>query len=263
MIPMNKKIVITLSLLTVLCLSLTGQALAQAWSPGVKPGDYFTYSVSTYWNSSNSSRTVPVYLLENNNTKWYNVSVSRVSGNNVTATNSWEYNNGTRGNSLVDMDVATGEVLFAIQGLPAFQGFFASNLNSGDLLRPILNENETVRIDRTITREYLSGGRDTNVANTSYAVTDYYNSTIGTETVTFYIDKATGALVERINYVEFPDETGSIEWKLIDTNAWVVSGPQISLPLPLPIIIAIIIAIIIVIVVALFFRGRRHSKKKR
>ena len=63
--------------------------LAQAWSPGVKPGDYFTYSVSTYWNSSNSSRTVPVYLLENNNTKWYNVSVSRVSGNNVTATNSW------------------------------------------------------------------------------------------------------------------------------------------------------------------------------
>ena len=56
------------------------------------------------------------------------------------------------------------KVLFAIQGLPAFQGFFASNLNSGGLLRPILNENETVRIDRTITREYLSGGRDTNVA---------------------------------------------------------------------------------------------------
>ncbi len=252
---MNKKLAVTVSLLMILCFSLAGQALAQSALPGVEAGDSFVYSINTYWTSTNSSRTVPEYLVLNNQTKWFNVSVSQVLGANVSATNSWEYNNGTRGDSLVQMEVANGTVFFAIEGLPAFTGFYPANLNANDLIRPLATDGP--RINETISREYASGNRDTNVLTFSYEVTDNTNSSIGNETVTNHIDRATGVLIEQIIYTEFPDQTGSIEWKLTSTNVWNVSAQPMSW---LEIIAIVVVAIIVVAVVAVYIINRRRHR---
>ena len=257
MISMNKKLAITVSLIIILCFSLAGQVFAVTSSPGVRGGDYFTYSISSYWTSTNTSLTVPEYLLENNNTKWFNVSISSVIGANVTATNLWEYNNGTTGNSLVVMEVDNATVYFALENLPAFLGFFNANQSVNDLLLPLSNND--VRINSTINREYAGGNRETNVVSVSYAVTDYYNTSLGTETITYYIDKATGVLVERIDFTEFPDQTGSVTWKLTDTNAWTFSIKPFSW---LDILGIVIVIVIIVVVIVLFIMSRRNRGRK-
>ncbi len=257
MISMKTKLAITLSLIIILCSSLGGQVLAATSSPGVKSGDYFTYSVSSQWSTTNSSRTVPEYLVETNNTKWFNVSVSWVSGANVTSTDTWEYVNGTTGNSLVQMEVENGTVYFALEYLPAFLGFFSANQSVNDLLYPLSDSD--VRINQTINREYASGNRETNLVSVSYQVTDYYNSSYGTETITYYIDRATGVLVERVDYTEFPDQTGSVTWKLIETNAWTITPKPLSW---FDILMVIIIIVVVVLVVVLFLRGRRNRKRK-
>jgi len=257
MISMNKKFAITVTLIFILCFSLSGQVFAATSSPGVKAGNYFTYSINTYWTSANSSLTVPEYLLENNNTKWFNVSVSSVVGANITATNLWEYNNGTTGNSLVVMEVDNATVYFALDYLPAFKGFFNANQSVNDLLLPLSNND--IRINSTINREYAGVNRETNMVSVSYAVTDYYNSSFGTETITFYIDKATGVLVERIDFTEFPDQTGSVTWKLTDTNAWAFSVKPLSW---LDMLGIVIVILVIVVVIVLFIMSRRNRGRK-
>lgn len=257
MISMNRKVAITLSLIIILSFSVAGQVLALTSSPGVKSGDYFTYSINSYWNTTNSSRTVPEYLLENNNTKWFNVSVSWVSGANVTATNLWEFNNGTTGNSLVQMEVDNATLYFYIPDLPAFLGFFNANQSVNDLLLPLSNND--MRINSTINREYTSGNRETNVVSISIDVTDYYNSSYGTQTITYYIDKATGVMVEKIDYTEFPDQNGSIVWKLIDTNAW---GFSVK-PWSMFDIIGIVIIIAVVVAVIVYFILKRRNRKTK
>jgi len=253
---MNKKcaVIISLLLLTVLSLSLVGQVFAQTYAPGVKSGDSFVYSISTQWNSSNSSATVPEYLVELNKTAWYNVTISLVSGANVTATNIWEYVNGTTGNSFVITEVENGTVYAYIEGLPAFLGFYPANQNVGDLVRPLTTDGPT--INQTIMRNYAGVERETNVISFSYPVIDYYNST-GDETLTVYIDKQTGILVEQIAYTEFPDQNGTITWQLVDTNAWKFTTQPTSL---LEIALIIIVVAIIIVVIALYMKKRKRQK---
>lgn len=223
---------------------------------GVSEGDYFIFSITSQWSSSNSSATVPAYLVDINNTQYYKVMVSSTIGPNVSATNIWHFTNDTEVTSLVIMDIETMEMYF----MSGFQGFCKPNLGVGDPLYATLEGSPTV--NQTISRNYASGTRDTNVVTFSYAVTDPTNSTEGTETLTLYIDKATGVFVERVVYTEFPDQTGSETWLLTETNLWTVSAPTLELPLPLPVIIAIVAIVVAVIVAALVFKTRKKRKKR-
>ncbi len=251
---MSKKLAVTVSLLTVLCISMFAPVLVHAASPGVQEGEYFTYSIKTNWETTNSSRTVPEYLLETNKTQHYNVIVSYVSGANVTATNTWQYVNGTTGNTRVDMEVDNGEVISYIPGHPAFLGFYPANLSTNDPIRPL---NPTgLWVNETVSREYAGRNREVNVVRFSYEVTDYYNSSFGEESVTYYIDKETGVLVEQTAYTEFPDENGSITWVLTATNAWKDANAPLSLSMFEIAAIVAVIAILIAVVVLLLKRRR-------
>lgn len=252
---MFRKLAVTVSLLIILCLSLAGQALAQSSVSGVEGGNYFTYSISTTWSATNSSATPPPYLTENNKTSWYNVSVSYTSGANVTATNTWEYVNGTTGNTLIQMEVQNGTVYFYIEGLPAFLGFYPANQSAGQPIRPLAPDGPIV--NETISRDYTGGKRDTNMISFSYQVTDYYNESIGTETMTSYVDKATGVLVEQIVHTEFPDQTGEIVWKLTGTNAWTFAAQPMSW---LDIALIIVVVVIVIVALVVFIRYRRKHR---
>jgi hypothetical protein len=253
-IDMNKKLTITLPLLALLFFGIVGQTLAQTRVPGVHQEDYFIYDITSHWSSSNASLTVPPYLLGINDTRWYNVTVSSVQGINVTARTAQHFANGTDDNRLITLDVDSGSIYFMV----GFQGFFDANLVAGDLLRP--SGNDTVTINQTISRDYASGKRETNVLTLSYPVTDYTNSSLGTATVTYYIDKATGVLVERKDYAEFPDQNGSEVWVLKDTNLWA----NTAAPIPWLIITVVVVVIVVAIVSLVFLRNRKgHRGKNR
>ena len=206
---MKRKLTVTLTILCLLCFGIIGQVIAQTHLPGVTFGDNFVYSITSSWNSSNASAIVPLFLVEINSTVAYNVTVTYVIDVNVTAMNTWRFLNGTDLNSLVTLDTNSGQVYEYIPGLPAFQGFYDANLGVNEFLRPSGNNTVPVWINQTITRDYASGKRDTNVVTLSYQSTDVTNSSIGTTTATFYIDKATGVLVERRDFTEFPDQSGA------------------------------------------------------
>ncbi len=261
---MNKKLCISILLLSLLCLGIVGQALAQTRLPGVHYGDNFVYSLVSNWSSSNSSLTVPSELVDFNSTLSFNVTVTAVQGVNVTAMTVQRFgNNSTDDNRLITMNVDSGSNYF----MNGFAGFFDANLGAGDLLRPSGNDtnpvtgvtSESVRINQTIPRTYASGTRDTNVVTVSYPVIDASNTTLGTQTITYYIDKAVGVLVERKDYTEFPDQNGTELWTLKSTNVWTVSPPPLELPLP---ILIAVVAVVVVIVVAVVYRGRKGRRKR-
>lgn len=259
---MKRKLTITLFILCLLCFGIIGQSIAQTRLPGVNVYDNFVYSITSSWNSSNASATVPISLVEINNTVTFNVTVTYVANDNVTATNTWSFSNGTRIDSLVTFDTNSGNLIDYIPGLPAFEGFYDANLGVNDLLRPSGNNTTPVWINQTVTRNYDSVKRDTNFVTFSYPSTDVTNSSIGTTTTTFYIDKPTGVLVERKDFTEFPDQNGTILWTLKSTNLWTVSATSPQLPLPLPIIVAIVAVVIVVVVAAVYIRGRKGRRKK-
>lgn len=195
-----------------------------------------------------------------NSTSHYNVTIGAVQDSNVTIENDWVFINGTDLNAPSLLNVDSGTLYSYIPGRPAFQGIYDANLVVNSKLHPS-SVNDTSTISLTITRDYASGQRQTNVVTYNYPVTDVSNSS-GTETTTYYIDKTTGVLVERNDYVQFQEYNASIIWTLKSTNLWTVSTAQ--LPVSPSIIIAAIVIVVAVIVVVLlvFYRKQKKSGRK-
>ena len=260
---MKTKLAVALFLLVILGLGLAGQAFVQAVQaasgvPGVSAGDYFFYSITAFWSTTNAHLAVPNELLVENSTLHYNVTVEAVQDTNVTILNSWVFKNGTALTAPSLSNVDSGVLFDYLPGEPAFQGLFDANLAVNSLLYP--SGNESLTINQTVTRDYASGKRATNVVSGSFSVQDVNNNT-GTQTTTLYIDKATGVMVERDDDYDFSDYTASIIWTLTDTNLWTVSAAP--LPLSLTVTIVAIAVAIAIIAVAVFYRERKKSRKKR
>jgi hypothetical protein len=260
---MKRKLTVAITLLVLIFFSLVGQTLAQNRRIGVNVGDNFVYTITAQWTSANSSVIIPSYLVETNKTKALNVTVSAIQNTNVTASVTWSYKNGTELNSTVTLDVLSGEILSYIPNLPVFQGFYVANLYVGEFLRP--TGNNSLIVDRVIAGNYSSGLRDTNVASLTYPVTNSSGERVGTETQNFYIDKATGVLVQYEYYTDLPNQGALVVWLLKETNVWAVSSPQNPLPLPsIPefpqiMILLVVTAMFLVVTVGLVVYGRRNS----
>jgi hypothetical protein len=265
MIKMNRKLTIALSLLVLLGFSLVTQAFAQTRVPGVTPDDYFTYTITTLWSSTNIGATVPSDLLENNNTI-YNCTILDVVGSNVTANDIWHFNNGTDSNAIVIQNVDSG-TSFLMNGLITIAG---ANLGQNDMLFSSVNDPR--KINQTTSIDYGNSKRDTNAVVFNYP---------GFGAESLYFDKATGMLAARVEYSINSEENASIIIVLIDTNRWLITAyPQIVSPtsspptsdpgqvfgitLSTPIIVAIITVIIVAAVAAplVLYRTRKNRKKK-
>jgi hypothetical protein len=257
---MAKKLAITIIILTVLIISF-GIAHAQAPVPGVKGGDSFVYNITAHWSSSDPTATIPSTLLDYNHTLDYKFLVSSVDGSNVTATDVWEFNNGTQSQSFfIKQDIASGTVY----GMNAFQTIVGGNLNPNDLLHPFGSDG--LVINGTITRTYASGPRETNVLNMNYQ--DYnatYNS-YRTENITYYFDKATGMLAESDDLISYTNPTinASIVWTLSSTNVWKVTATTANPTFPIvPVIIAAVIIIVVSLIGVILYRKRTSRNLRR
>ena len=266
---MNRKLAITISLLTLLCLGLVGQATAQSRVPGVKTGDTLVYSITSHWRADNASEPVPAWLAEYNQTSQYKVNVGLVSGVNVTTTQLWDFKNGTEYPYLVTVDVESGTPYYYTGTQTLFEGIVGANINAGSLLHP--TGNDSVIVNQTITRTYAAGARDTNIVELTSPIknqtTDPVTNatiyeTIGSQRVTFYIDKETGILVEQQTVIDSltPVETASITWNLKQTNLWDASPPSNT---NLLIVVGVVVAVIVVAAVIIFRRDKKSRKPRR
>jgi hypothetical protein len=263
MIGMNRKLTVVILTLVLIVFSLIGQTFAQNRKIGVNVGDNFVYNITALWSSNNASAVIPPYLVETNKTVAINVTVSAIQNPNVNATVTWSYTNGTDLTSLVTLDVVSGAVFSQAPNSPVFQGFYVANLFVGELLRP--TGNNSFIINQVMTGNYASGLRDTNVAALTFPIANASGVAVGTETQTFYIDKATGALVQFEDHTELPDQGALVTWLLKETNVWAVSSlpsptPSPSIPeFPQTLVLAVAAAMFLIVTVGLVaYRRQNH-----
>jgi hypothetical protein len=271
LIYMNRKLAITITLLTFLCVGLTTQAFAQTRIAGVTSQDNFVYSITSNWQSDNASEPVPAWIADYNTTSQYKVQIGLVSGTNITSTQLWDFKNGTEIPFLITIDIESGTPYYLSGKAPPFEGIVGANINAGSLLHPA--GNDSVTVNQTITRTYVAGTRDTNVVDLSSPIQNQTIDpvtnatvlvTIGNQDVTYYIDKATGMLVEQKTVIASttPKETATITWTLKETNLWDAAS---STNTTLFIEIAAIVVVVIVVVAAVLFltkKGRRSRNKR-
>jgi hypothetical protein len=258
---MNKKLSSLLLILFVLFPAITQTALAQTRIPGVKLGDYFTYTIDLNWNSSNSSATLPESLSAYNVTLWYRFWVSGVTGSNIAAYDLQHFRNGTEQSFSVIQDIASGDALSS----NAFQNVVGANLNVGDLLHPAGGDG--ISINQTISEVYAGAEREINVVSLTY---QQYNSTLNmhyAENSTMLYDKATGMLVKSDDQIAYtnPTESSELVWTLQDTNAWgarATNNPNISIfSLPYSAMIPFVITLAVVGTAVLVYFKKYYRKK--
>lgn len=219
---MNSRIVLLNLISAFLLLALVVAASAQTRTVGVGVGNKFRFTLGTVsWISDDPSATPPSALVDANNTQWVEVTITTISGTNVTGQVTRHYKNGTEitEGGWVDVDTGDGE---NITGL-----VISANLAAGDSVYTSSPYNDYI-INETVPRTYFGGVRDTNHLNTA-SNTNSSSGTLSLRT-NLYWDKSTGFAVETRQ--ETTSQTGSYtttwseDGQIISSNVWTV--PEFS-----------------------------------
>lgn len=255
---MKKRFSVTVVVMALLFVSLLGSAFAQDRLPGVSVGNEFTYSQQSYWLTTDPNAHIPAGLADVNMTAYYKVTVTGVSGTNVSTHTVWQFANGTE----VEEDGSVSTETTAYQG--GYWVIIASNLNENDRVHPgseqdLSTINGTLALNPWNTTENRDYQRQTNflILDFSYEQSDIPNSTY-TEHVSTYFDRQTGALVhlEDVHTYHNPEIMLTVVWNLVSQNAWtsLVTGQS-------PLFIAAIAAIIVIIVILLYAELKYWRKR--
>ena len=120
----GKLILLTLASGFLLCTMIITSVVAQPRIVGVSVSDWFKFGeVTGNWSSDDPSAIFP--SLEFNETEWMLMSVTDVSGTNVTFQSIWHFTNGTEkiDYNLIDIDTGNGNGTFSV---------ISANLNTND-----------------------------------------------------------------------------------------------------------------------------------
>jgi hypothetical protein len=206
MINMNSRIVLLNLFAIFLLLALVGAASAQTRTVGVSVGNKFRYNIIVTWSSNDTSATPPSDVVEANNTQWFDVTITAISGTNITTqiTNHMKNNTELTGGGWKDVNTGSGNLTMF---------FISANLTAGDSVYA----SSSYKINETVPRTYLGGVRDTNHFNMTSPV-------IGTQSI--YWDKSTGVFVEFLmetttNMGAYTTTT-SIGYQIVSSDLWVV-----------------------------------------
>jgi hypothetical protein len=237
---MIKKIANAAFLLVILCFTIVGTNSARALVPGVTQGNEFTYDIMGLWSSPSIGVAIPEYLLQLNMTDYFKVTITGVSGANVSVRTMWRFTNDTEieGDSEINLEtgIYTG----------GFWAIFAANFNANDRVHP--QGYDQITVNETVTRDYLNGKRETNhlmLNSQQYDTNDPTSSTFYTQKSDIYFDKQTGMLVELRDDSMYsnPSMTVTIVWKIRDSNLWVV--PEFPLVLIPPLFMIAVLLMVI------------------
>jgi hypothetical protein len=217
---MKGKIVLlnVISIFLVLALAMTG--LAQTRTVGVDVNNTWRYSTSADWSSTDLNYKPPPGVVEYNDTEWLQVTVTGVSGTNISAQMTAHFKNGTEETEggWIDIDSGNNENMTYM--------IISANLFVNDSLYTVSYANWF--INETVPTTYLNSERDTNHLNITSSVGLQYLAS------NLYWDKSTGILVElsvqNIYSVLNNTTSWSMGLQIISSNVWVI--PEFSTWIP-------------------------------
>jgi hypothetical protein len=199
---------------------------------GVSPGDWFKYTVTFNWSSTDPNATMPSYFQTASEIEWMSVSVLNVSGATVTSEMVTHYRNGTETADvgLTNVDTGGGNLTNIVIG---------ADLGANDTVYPS-GFYSSWRINETVVRAYPSGGRQTNQMNltTESNVSGVYQYT----TMNNYWDKASGIVAEMLmtmlSQTNVSQMTVSVAIRLAESNIWVVPEFPLGVSIQLVLVLA-------------------------
>jgi hypothetical protein len=213
----NKKLEITAFLLFLLGTAIVGNVAAQTEtvSLGVSTGDTFKYDLTLGWSSSLPGEVPPVYLIEENQTDYYQISIQFAASTTAVLQTSWRFLNGTvvNGTALADVSGLDENITSSIY-------LYAANLTAGGKLFPLAADLPWVINDTTF-RQYGGNFRATNhiEANRTDLEGELYSY------LSLYFDQQTGMLVESNSidvYTSAPTQVFTRHFILKESSVWVV-----------------------------------------
>jgi hypothetical protein len=249
---MNKESVLIAFLLFLLFFTIVGKTSAQTVmpSPGVSPGNVFTYDFSVFWSSNNQTAKPPADLVEENNTETIRITITQVEGLMVLMNITYHFEDGTENTTEGMVNIMSG------LSLNAFGLIVSPNLVKNSVVYPYGNVNFT--INETATRTYSFGERET----AHYTA----NSTNSADYVYFfkdiYFDEKTGVMLEY--YTEWLSSNSTNEkttalWKIKEFDLRTIGGILDYWPL----IVAGVSVIAVLLVIVVFMRKRRGGRRRR
>jgi len=223
----SKTLYAALILLVILVVALAAVLYVVANPPpkpitvGVNVGDTFKYNItSTSVLTGLDAQELPGFF-QYNQTEYYRITITGVTGTNVSMNTLWRFKNGTEVIGTQLLDVATGKKTDP----NGFWAIYPANLNVGDLLRPKGFDGLTV--NRTDIRNFVDSARYDNywfIENQFYNVNDPTQSTMRYDYTGGTFDKITGMLETLTNYQEYnnPAQKATITWNLVESSVWQV-----------------------------------------
>jgi len=222
---MKQKTVLLNFVLVFLLSAMVVTAAAQERTVGVTEGNWFSYGVDASWNSTDPNAPLPPSAYGDweimNGTEWVKMTITGVSGTNISLQYVSHYKNGTEEieNGYIDVDTGDEE--------NATLTVISANLDVNDSIYTSGNYS-TWAINETIARTYPDGVKNTNHINMTYAYSWTVNETQChfSQSVNLYWDTETGVLVE--DSFEFYNQTGeylttwSVGSRLTGSSAWTI-----------------------------------------
>ncbi len=158
---------------------------------GVASGDVFRYSYTGYFNSNDPHAVQPSSFSWINQTDYFMVNVTGVSGSSVNFETMLRGLNSTNSIGVCSMNVGTGMASISGYGGPSgANNFYFMARNVGMMGRMFPSSDNSPTINGTIMMTYAGGQRLTNHFTTS---TTQNGMTVDSD---FYFDQATGMMVE-------------------------------------------------------------------
>jgi hypothetical protein len=191
-------------------------------APGVKVGDTFYYTLKGFSNLVGPDAVTPAWVEQLNDTDYYKITVTAVSGNTVSIDTIWRFNNGTTITASQTIDVSGKNP--TPNGM--FWALYPANLTTNDRLRPLSRLDKTF-VNSTETRQFADGDRALNVwsiDNSFYDPNDPTMSTWRDDYIFVDFDKQTGMFVTLTNIQTYnnPQYSLTISWNLTNSTAWAV-----------------------------------------
>jgi hypothetical protein len=189
-------------------------------APGVKVGDTFYYTLKGISDLIGPDAVTPAGFDQYNNTNYYKITITGVSGNIVSMDTEWLLKNGT---SLLDSQIidVSGKTPNS-NGM--FWALYPANLTLNDRLRPLSSLDETI-VNSTETRQFSNSNRAINcwsIDNSFYDASDPTMSTWRDDYIYVDFDRQTGMLVTLTNIQTYnnPQYSLTISWTLTNSTAW-------------------------------------------
>ncbi len=249
----------------ILCVVFFGSfsmALGEMMSTvGVASGDVFRYGYTGYFNSNDPQAAPPASLSLINQTDYFMINVTGVSGASVNFETMLRGLNGSSNLGVCSMNVGTGMASISGYGGPSSaSNFYFMARNVGMMGRMFPSSLVSPTINDTSMMSYTGGSRLTN-----HFATNENNTLIGVyNNLDIYYDQATGMMVQWCQetlQTSGTTQTNSTQMmKITSSNVWTIPEFPTSVVAP-TLIVAASVSVLVVLGIAKFKLSRAKQVK--